>query len=104
MSDPFNPLSDPFNPFCDPFNLLKDPFHLMNAHVQHVDKQKMESSAHRKPRKKKDHMMTIVMWLPDWDGVVPVPAILRPRPLWTGKQVFSLLMKNSPLSMEKPLG
>ena len=30
------------------------------------------------------------MWVgDDWDGVIPPPAILKPKPLWTGKQVFS---------------
>jgi DNA-directed RNA polymerase II subunit RPB1 len=34
-----------------------------------------------------DVMMNILMWLEDWDGRVPMPAVLKPRPLWTGKQV-----------------
>ena len=34
-----------------------------------------------------DVMMNILMWLEDWDGRVPMPAILKPRPLWSGKQV-----------------
>lgn len=33
--------------------------------------------------------MGICMQLRDWDGVVPPPAILKPEPLWTGKQVCS---------------
>ena len=37
----------------------------------------------------KDVMMNIVMWLEDWNGRMPMPAILRPKPLWTGKQVSS---------------
>ena len=36
--------------------------------------------------------MNLLMQLPDWDGRVPQPAILKPRPLWTGKQLFSLLI------------
>lgn len=32
------------------------------------------------------------MWLPSWDGKMPVPAILKPKPLWTGKQLFSLII------------
>ena len=28
----------------------------------------------------------------DWDGKVPKPAILKPQPLWTGKQVFSMML------------
>ncbi len=31
--------------------------------------------------------MNILMWLEDWDGRVPQPAVLKPKPLWTGKQV-----------------
>lgn len=34
-----------------------------------------------------DLLMNILMWLEDWDGTVPMPAVLKPRPLWTGKQV-----------------
>ena len=35
----------------------------------------------------KDLLMNVLMWLEDWDGVIPLPAVLKPRPLWTGKQV-----------------
>ncbi|KAI5301702.1 DNA-directed RNA polymerase II subunit rpb1, partial [Ascosphaera atra] len=31
----------------------------------------------------RDHVMNIMMWVPDWDGVIPQPAILKPRPRWT---------------------
>lgn len=34
----------------------------------------------------RDLFMNILMWLEDWDGRVPQPALLKPRPLWTGKQ------------------
>jgi DNA-directed RNA polymerase II subunit RPB1 len=37
-----------------------------------------------------EQVMNIMMWVPDWDGVVPEPAILKPRPLWTGKQIISM--------------
>ncbi|KAL3846076.1 hypothetical protein ACJIZ3_003479 [Penstemon smallii] len=40
----------------------------------------------------KDVFMNILMWWEDFDGKVPSPAILKPRPLWTGKQVFSLII------------
>lgn len=36
--------------------------------------------------------MQLLMWIPNWDGKIPQPAILKPRPLWTGKQLFSLLI------------
>lgn len=31
--------------------------------------------------------MNILMNIMDWDGTVPLPTILKPEPLWTGKQV-----------------
>ncbi|GJT03174.1 RNA polymerase II largest subunit [Tanacetum coccineum] len=39
-----------------------------------------------------DVFMNILMWWEDFDRKVPTPAILKPRPLWTGKQVFSLII------------
>ncbi|XP_014277927.1 DNA-directed RNA polymerase II subunit RPB1 [Halyomorpha halys] len=40
----------------------------------------------------KEQMMNILMHLPGWNGRMPIPAILKPKPLWTGKQVFSLII------------
>ena len=41
----------------------------------------------------KDVMMNAVMWIGrDWDGTLPTPAIVKPRPLWTGKQLFSMII------------
>jgi DNA-directed RNA polymerase II subunit RPB1 len=40
----------------------------------------------------KDVFYNILMWLENWNGKIPAPAILKPRPLWTGKQVFSLFI------------
>jgi DNA-directed RNA polymerase II subunit RPB1 len=37
-------------------------------------------------------MMNLLMFLPSWDGHMPQPAILKPKPLWTGKQIFSLII------------
>ncbi|EMD59684.1 hypothetical protein GGP41_008538 [Bipolaris sorokiniana] len=37
-----------------------------------------------------EQVMPIMMWVPDWDGILPEPAILKPRPLWTGKQIVSM--------------
>jgi DNA-directed RNA polymerase II subunit RPB1 len=39
----------------------------------------------------KTMVMNILLWVPGWDGHVPIPAILRPRPLWTGKQILSMV-------------
>ncbi|KAG6434490.1 hypothetical protein SASPL_106127 [Salvia splendens] len=40
----------------------------------------------------KDVFMNILMWWEDFDGKVPAPTILKPKPLWTGKQVFNLII------------
>ena len=40
----------------------------------------------------KDQVMNILLWVPDWDGVIPLPAIFKPRPMWTGKQILSLVL------------
>ncbi|KAJ2743394.1 DNA-directed RNA polymerase II core subunit rpo21 [Coemansia sp. BCRC 34301] len=39
-----------------------------------------------------DMVMTLMMWLPDWDGNLPTPCILKPKPLWSGKQIFSMII------------
>ncbi|KAI9660921.1 MAG: DNA-directed RNA polymerase II subunit RPB1 [Bathelium mastoideum] len=38
----------------------------------------------------KEQVMNTLLWVPDWDGVVPPPTIVRPRPMWTGKQIISM--------------
>ncbi|RVX16796.1 DNA-directed RNA polymerase II subunit 1 [Vitis vinifera] len=40
----------------------------------------------------KDVFMNILMWWEDFDGKIPAPAILKPRPLWTRKEVFNLII------------
>ena len=40
----------------------------------------------------RDAFMNILMWLENWDGHVPMPTILKPRPLWTGKQVMNMFL------------
>lgn len=35
-------------------------------------------------------VQNILLWVPEWDGTVPIPAIVKPKPLWTGKQILSL--------------
>lgn len=37
-----------------------------------------------------DQVMSMLFWIPQWDGVIPQPAILKPKPLWSGKQLFSM--------------
>jgi len=42
----------------------------------------------------KDVVMNTVMWITNFDGKLPIPAILKPRPMWTGKQIFSMILSN----------
>lgn len=49
----------------------------------------------------KEHVMAIMMWVPDWDGIIPQPAIIKPRPRWTGKQIISMAMKAG-LNLNRP--
>jgi DNA-directed RNA polymerase II subunit RPB1 len=37
-------------------------------------------------------VMNLLMWVPNWNGVLPTPAIVAPKPLWTGKQIVSLII------------
>lgn len=37
-----------------------------------------------------NQVQNILLWLPDWDGVVPTPTIIKPKPMWTGKQILSM--------------
>jgi DNA-directed RNA polymerase II subunit RPB1 len=41
---------------------------------------------------KKDLVMNLLMWVPNWDGVIPFPCILKPIPLWSAKQIMSLII------------
>ncbi|XP_070538293.1 DNA-directed RNA polymerase II subunit RPB1-like [Ptychodera flava] len=40
----------------------------------------------------KEDVMNLLMWLPSWNGKMLQPAILKPKPLWTGKQLMSLIV------------
>ncbi|XP_013134888.1 PREDICTED: DNA-directed RNA polymerase II subunit rpb1-like isoform X2 [Papilio polytes] len=40
----------------------------------------------------KEQIMNLLMFLPTWDGKIPQPCILKPQPLWTGKQIFTLII------------
>ncbi len=41
----------------------------------------------------RSEVMQLVMWIPDMSlDRMPVPAILKPTPLWTGKQIASLVL------------
>jgi DNA-directed RNA polymerase II subunit RPB1 len=51
----------------------------------------------------KDLVMNILMTIDEWDGTVPMPAILKPRPLWTGKQVGAVCVCGGGRSLELSL-
>jgi DNA-directed RNA polymerase II subunit RPB1 len=40
----------------------------------------------------KEQVMNLMLWVPEWDGIIPLPAIVKPRPRWTGKQIISLVI------------
>ncbi|KAJ2974165.1 hypothetical protein NQ176_g6200 [Zarea fungicola] len=40
----------------------------------------------------KELVQNLMLWVPNWDGVIPQPAILKPRPRWTGKQIISMVI------------
>ena len=53
-----------------------------------------------------EEAMQLFMWVPEIgangeSSVLPPPAILKPKPLWTGKQIFSLLIPNLNLLKQK---
>ncbi|UJR32543.1 hypothetical protein I4U23_020005 [Adineta vaga] len=40
----------------------------------------------------KNELMNLLMHIPSWNGKIPPATILKPKPLWTGKQLISLLL------------
>ena len=40
----------------------------------------------------KEEVMNIMLWVPGWDGIIPQPAIHKPRPRWTGKQIVTMII------------
>jgi DNA-directed RNA polymerase II subunit RPB1 len=40
----------------------------------------------------KEQVMNVMLWVPNWNGIIPQPAILKPRPRWTGKQIISMVI------------
>jgi len=46
----------------------------------------------------RDLAMNLCLHLDQWDGKLPTPAILKPRPLWTGKQITTLYLPNITLN------
>ncbi|CEH14257.1 beta and beta-prime subunits of dna dependent rna-polymerase [Ceraceosorus bombacis] len=37
-----------------------------------------------------DAVQNLLLWVPEWDGTVPMPCIIKPKPYWSGKQLLSL--------------
>ncbi|KAH8179404.1 RNA polymerase rpb1, domain 1 domain-containing protein [Sarocladium implicatum] len=40
----------------------------------------------------KEQVMNLMLWVPGWNGIIPQPAIIKPRPRWTGKQILSMVI------------
>jgi len=40
----------------------------------------------------KEQVMNLIMWVDNWKGDIPMPSILKPVPLWTGKQIMSMII------------
>jgi DNA-directed RNA polymerase II subunit RPB1 len=40
----------------------------------------------------KDLAFNMLMWVSNWDGKIPIPAVLKPQELWTGKQLLSVIL------------
>ena len=40
----------------------------------------------------KDLVFNMLMWVKQWDGKIPIPAIIKPKELWTGKQLLSTIL------------
>jgi DNA-directed RNA polymerase II subunit RPB1 len=36
--------------------------------------------------------MNLLMWIENLDKKLPPPAIVKPKPMWTGKQIFSMIL------------
>lgn len=40
----------------------------------------------------RSHLFDIIMHIDDWNGVIPMPAILKPARMWSGKQIISMIL------------
>lgn len=40
----------------------------------------------------KEQMMNTLMYITNWNGVMPKPCIIKPKALWSGKQIISLII------------
>lgn len=35
-----------------------------------------------------------LLWVSEWDDTIPTSAITKPKPLWSGKQIFSIIHRS----------
>ena len=48
-----------------------------------------------------DEVNSLIIWINDFDiNKIPMPCIMKPKPLWSGKQIFSLILPKE-LNLEK---
>ncbi len=41
----------------------------------------------------REELFNLLMHLDNsWDGIIPIPCILKPEPLWSGKQILSIII------------
>ena len=40
----------------------------------------------------RDLVFNLLMWVTNWDGRIPPPAIYKPQELWSGKQILSFIL------------
>lgn len=50
----------------------------------------------------KEQVTNVLLWVPDWDGTIPQPTIIKPRPRWTGKQIVSMIIPREISLYTKP--
>jgi DNA-directed RNA polymerase II subunit RPB1 len=51
----------------------------------------------------REELFQLLMALPHWSGELPVPAVIRPEPRWTGKQMITLMLPRT-TTLTRPAG
>lgn len=49
----------------------------------------------------KELVMNLLMWANYTDERLPSPTVLKPKPLWTGKQLLSLIIPDVNLAIQR---
>ena len=39
-----------------------------------------------------NQVQNILRWVPEWDEAIPIPAIVKQKPLWTGGRILSMVI------------